>query len=220
MFKRLPDSQPRLADDVYEQILSAIIDGQITPGERLIQEKIAAEINISRTPVREALLRLEQEGILEMSGRKGFVIRQVTEREVQDLYGAREAVEGYSAFWVASNRTPERLRAIETQVEAEQSLAPGDVEAEFQVNRAIHRTIVEQTDNQQLLAMFDSIWGRGISLWLFAATRANQAPPEPDVHRTLLKIISTGTQNEAQDAMIAHIRDGYGRQIIGLEDVL
>ena len=46
MFKRLPDVQPRLADDVYEQILSAIVNGQIAPGERLIQEKIAAEINI------------------------------------------------------------------------------------------------------------------------------------------------------------------------------
>ena len=64
MFKRMPDVAPRLADDVYDQILSAIVNGQIAPGERLIQEKIATEINISRAPVREALLRLEQEGVL------------------------------------------------------------------------------------------------------------------------------------------------------------
>ena len=78
MFERMPDVTPRLADDVYDQILSAIVNGRIAPGERLIQEKIATEINVSRTPVREALLRLEQEGILELSGRKGFAIRRIS----------------------------------------------------------------------------------------------------------------------------------------------
>ena len=216
MFKRMPDAQPRLADDVYDQILSAIVNGQIVPGERLIQEKIALEINISRTPVREALLRLEQEGVLELSGRKGFAIRQVSESEVRDLYGAREAVEGYGAYWVAGNRTPEHLTAIEARVDAEQALNARDVEAEFQLNRDIHRTIVAQTGNNVLLDMFDSIWGRGISLWLFAATRANQDPPDPDVHRALLGVISTGTPEAAQAAMVGHIREGLARQIKGL----
>ena len=76
-FRQAPNVQPRLAVDVYDQILSAIVNGDIRPGERLIQEQIAAEINVSRTPVREALLRLEQEGVLVQSGRKGFSIRNI-----------------------------------------------------------------------------------------------------------------------------------------------
>ncbi len=218
MFKRMPDVQPRLADDVYEQILSAIVNGQIAPGDRLIQEKIAAEINISRTPVREALLRLEREGILELSGRKGFSIRQVSEDEVRDIYGVREAIEGYGAFWVAANRTDERIAAIAAKVAEERALKARDVQAEFQINRDIHRTIVAQTGNQALLDVFDSIWGRGISQWLFAATRANQDPPKPDVHEKLLDVIRTGTPAEAQAAMIDHVRDGLSMQIKGLEE--
>ncbi len=216
MFVRMPDVTPRLADDVYDQILSAIVNGQIVPGERLIQEKLAAEINVSRTPVREALLRLEQEGVLELSGRKGFAIRRISEREVRDLYGAREAIEGYGAFWVANNRTPERLAAIEELVEAERAPHYPDVEVEFGLNRDIHRTIVEQTGNKVLLGMFDSIWGSGISLWLFAATRSNQAPPDLDVHRALFEAICSGAPEQAQAAMIEHVRVGLLSQIKGL----
>ena len=64
MFSRLTRNRTRLADDVYEQILSAILSGEIVPGERLIQENIASQIDVSRTPVREAFLRLEREGVL------------------------------------------------------------------------------------------------------------------------------------------------------------
>ena len=69
MFTRLAQKRTRLADNVYEQILSAILSGEIMPGERLIQETIASQIDVSRTPVREAFLRLEREGVLEAAFR-------------------------------------------------------------------------------------------------------------------------------------------------------
>ncbi len=213
MFRQAPTVQPRLASDVYEQILTAIVDGQIKPGERLIQEKIAEQINISRTPVREALLRLEQEGVLQQSGRKGFSIRKISDDEVRALYGAREAIEGYAAFKIAETGTVSQLTAIQKAVDAEIDLKHRDLEEEFRINRKIHRTIVEQTGNSVLLGMFDSIWGRGISLWLFAATRISDIPPEPDVHVKLLQKIREDTPEGAQKAMIAHIQDGLAMHL-------
>jgi len=216
MFKRMPDVQQRLADDVYEQILSAIVTGQIAPGDRLIQEKIASEINISRTPVREALLRLEQEGVLEMQGRKGFAIRKMKEDEVVQVYGAREAVEGYAAYWLAENRTPQRIAAIQEKVDAERAEQTDDVQVEFRLNKAIHRSIVEQSDNKVLLDLFETLWGHGVSLWLFAGTMTNQDPPDPNVHQALLDVISKGSPEQAQAAMIAHVREGLERQLKGM----
>ena len=216
MFKQAPEIQPRLADDVYDQILSAIVNGQIEPGERLIQEKIAAQINISRTPVREALLRLEQDGILEQTGRKGFSIRQISSAEVHNLYGAREAVEGYAAFLVAEAAEADQLAAIKAAVDEELSLKKRDVEAEFRINRNIHRTIVAQTGNPILMDMFNILWGRGLSLWLFAATRSNETPPDPDVHLQLYTAIAAGDPGNAQAAMIQHIRDGLALHLKGL----
>ena len=216
MFKQATVIQQRLADDVYDQILSAIVSGAIAPGERLIQEKIAGQINISRTPVREALLRLEQEGILEISGRQGFYIRKTSEQEARQLYEAREAIEGYAAKWVAERRASEQLAAIKRAVDAELAADTTDVEVDFRVNRAIHRTIVEQTGNPMLLDMFDRIWGRGISLWLFAATRGHPGAAEPDEHKTLFRAIRAADPDAAQKAMIDHIRDGLQRQLKGL----
>jgi DNA-binding GntR family transcriptional regulator len=162
-------------------------------------------------------LRLEQEGILEQSGRKGFSIRKITGEEVRALYGAREAIEGYAAYMIADKKNAAQLAVIETAVDAERQLTNRDLDAEFRINREIHRTIVEQSSNPVLLDMFDSLWGRGISLWLFAATRKDQTPPRPDLHAELLNILKTGTPQEAQAAMIAHIRDGLDSHLKGLD---
>ncbi len=213
MFKQAPVIHSRLADDVYDQILSAIVNGDIAPGERLIQEKIASQINISRTPVREALLRLEQEGILEISGRKGFSIRQFSDDEVRQIYAVREAIEGYAARQVAKQKDPEQLAVIQKAVEAELEEDTTDILIDFRVNQTIHRTIVEQTGNPMLLDMFDRIWGRSVSLCLFAATRGDDTPLEPVEHQTLLNILSTAAPDAAQQAMIDHIRDGLKRNL-------
>ena len=122
MFTRLDRKRTRLADDVYEQILSAILSGKIVPGERLIQETIARQIDVSRTPVREAFLRLEREGVLEAAGRGGFQIRDITEKEIQDLYLAREAVEGFAAKLLAGALSQEQAQNIETAVRSEMGL--------------------------------------------------------------------------------------------------
>jgi DNA-binding GntR family transcriptional regulator len=207
-FKRAPIVQPRLAIDVYEQILYAIVNGQFKPGERLIQEQIAEEINVSRTPVREALLRLEQEGVLVQTGRKGFSIRNISDEEVRSLYGVREAIEGYAAYHLAADRSPEKLAIIKASVDAELVGGEQTLEEEFIANKDIHRLVVEQVGNPALLDMFDNIWNRGISLWLFAATRGDEASVQPEVHVDLYNVIATGTPEEAHTEMIRHVRAG------------
>jgi len=66
--KRIQLAPKRIADEIYSQLLAAIGNGDIAPSQRLVQERLAAELDVSRTPVREALLRLEQEGVLERAG--------------------------------------------------------------------------------------------------------------------------------------------------------
>ena len=72
--KSIQPTRRRLADQVYDQIINAIVNRDIVSEDRLIQEKLAAELQISRTPVREALMRLEQEGVLEVTNRGSFKI--------------------------------------------------------------------------------------------------------------------------------------------------
>ena len=213
-FKQAPAYQPRLADDIYEQILSAILQGDIVPGERIVQESIAREINVSRTPVREALLRLEHEGIIEGSSRRGFSIRRFNEAQARELYMAREAVEGYSARQVATLNHADQLAAIEAAISKESSVAPSDLRAYFDVNRNIHRTIVGQAGNRTLLGMFDSIWNRGISLPMFALTLSDPDQGHPPLqHGKLLEALRSADPDLAYTVMIDHIRDGLDSQL-------
>ena len=94
-FQAIEPTRVRLADEVYRQVLDAVLAGNLRPGERIVQDRIAQEINVSRTPVREALLHLEQEGILARTGTVGFTVRGISESEVRDIYQAREAIEGH-----------------------------------------------------------------------------------------------------------------------------
>jgi DNA-binding GntR family transcriptional regulator len=216
MFKQLPNVQSRLASDVYEQILGAVLSGHIAPGARIVQEKIAAEINVSRTPVREALLRLEQEGILEISGRSGFTIRKIGDGEVRQIYQAREAVEGYAARLVSEARDTAQFDRIGKVIAREEKLSSQNVEDYFHANKRIHRAIVEETGNRYMLEQFDGIWNRGISFRLFAAIDTAELGASLAAHHLLLDAIASGTPGEAQQAMILHIRDGLGLQLKAL----
>ncbi|MEJ8570104.1 GntR family transcriptional regulator [Microbaculum marinum] len=216
MFRQIQTQRSRLADEVYRQILDAIHKGAIGPEERIVQEKLAREFVISRTPVREALLRLEQEGVLETAGRGGFTIRTTSTAEVRELYQSRTAIEGMSARIVAELEDPARIAAIRRVIEREEAIQSTSATDYFNANRAIHRSIVEQTGNRYLLEMYDNIWNRGVSFHLFAAIEKVDLSKSLGEHMALCDAMEGGDPDKAQAAMIRHIEDGLDLQLEAL----
>ena len=98
----------RLADEVYDQLVRAIMDREIGPEDRLVQEKLAAELDISRTPVREALLRLEKEGVLYLANSGGFRLAKISEEEVISVFMPTSPMPmtGYTVFVQKSRVIP------------------------------------------------------------------------------------------------------------------
>ena len=216
-FKSLSKPRVRLADQVYDQIMQAIRDGSISADDRIVQEKLAEEFEISRTPIREALFRMEQEGILTIAGRGGFRIRQLDQKEISELYGARASIEGYAARLLAENKDAgifDHLREFVTKTE---NLKENTAEAYFEANRAIHRAIVEATDNRFLLEFFDNIWSRGSSFTLFASIRNVDLSKSLGNHIELINSIEAGSGSDAAEAMISHIYEGKELQIEGMD---
>lgn len=212
-FKSLSQPRVRLADQVYDQIMQAIRDGTISSDDRIVQEKLAEEFEISRTPIREALFRMEQEGILEIAGRGGFRIRTLGQDEIAELYGARAAIEGFSARLLADaddSRACERLRKFITKAE---DLKEDTVQAYFNTNMAIHRSFVEAAGNRYLLEFFDNIWTRGLSFTLFATIRESDLPKSLGDHLALVDAIEAGDGSFAAERMISHICEGKDLQI-------
>jgi DNA-binding GntR family transcriptional regulator len=106
------------ASPVYEQIRQAIVEGHYSPGQRLIEQRIAEELSLSRTPVREALHRLEAEGLVQSEPNRGAVVRALSVDDIADIYGLRARLEGYAAELAAQRATPEEIAAIDDGIAA------------------------------------------------------------------------------------------------------
>ena len=218
-FRSLPRERQRLADRVYRQVLNAVITGYLPPGRRIVQERLADEINVSRTPVREALLQLEREGILARSGSGGFAVRAITEQEVQEVYETREAIEGHAARLVGERKEAGALNRIAEVVEREESLSDGGLDAYFHANRRIHRSILENAGNEMLLRLFDRLWNRGASLYMFASIEPGDLKATLRGHEVLVDAMRSKTPVEAGEAMVLHIRNGLGLQLRSLGEL-
>lgn len=215
--KTIKFERQRLADIVYDQLLEAIRSGAITEDQHLVQEKLAEQMQISRTPVREALLRLEQEGILVSSVRGGFSLYRMTQREVRELYQARAAIEGQAARILAAHLNPETVAALRETIRTEENISSSSVDAYFKANRAIHRKIVELSNNRYLIEMFDNIWNRAVSYSLFAAIAKVDLAKSFGDHMRLADAIESGNPTIAMEAIVDHISHGFELQIEGLE---
>ena len=218
MFTEITRKRTRLADEVYAQVLDAVHRGAIAPDQRIVQERLAEELKISRTPVREALLRLEQDGILVAAGTGGFVIRSITEGEVREIYEARTAVEVEAARLLSAARDTKRNALIRETIRQREKLKSQGTRDYFDANRSIHRAIVEQTRNRYLLEMFDTIWNRGFSFHLFAAIGSRNLAKSLGDHISLIDAIETGDLERAVQVFRSHIADGLELQMLALSE--
>lgn len=217
--KSIQPARRRLADEVYEQLVQAIMDREIGPEDQLVQERLAAELQISRTPVREALMRLEQEGVLEVSKRGSFRLYQMNTQEVRELYQARAAVEGQAIRILAERCDPNDVKALRDTIAKEENISGNDARTYFDANRAIHRKFVELAGNRFLLDMFDMIWGKAMAFHLFATIENLDLSQSLGDHMTLVQAVEDGDKTSALEVITLHISDGFDLQLKALETV-
>lgn len=130
----------------YEYLKASILSGRFIPGERLTEERLARELGISRTPIREALYKLESEGLITPLETRGFITTQDTKQEVEEIFEIRGVLEGYALRLIAQQITESDLDALEKcVVRAEAALEAGDLEEVFQWNTQFHDIVYELT---------------------------------------------------------------------------
>ncbi|MGE3288897.1 MAG: GntR family transcriptional regulator [Pseudonocardia sp.] len=155
-----------LAEEAYRRISEAMLRGDLPPGSRLVMDALAERLDISRTPVRDALRRLEREGLVEPTGRKGYVVRAVAADDLAHLYESRLAIEVYAAARVAELGET-AVRHVERAVCAATEKGAADAAEAYALNRSVHRSVVEATGNPVLVELFDSVWERAKALQIF-----------------------------------------------------
>ena len=106
-------SPPTIREEVYKYLREKVLAGEVGPGDRLIETKLAEEINTSRTPVREALHKLEMERLIRSIPRVGYVVRDITEEEVEEICEIRLALETLAVKWASAKITSKEVKRLE-----------------------------------------------------------------------------------------------------------
>jgi DNA-binding GntR family transcriptional regulator len=142
----------RVRERAYEYLKGAILSGRFNPGERLTEEHLARELGISRTPIREALHKLESEGLIKPLATRGFMASQDTRDDVEELFEIRAVLEGYALRLICSRVQQGVLARLEESVaRAEDALRRGSLDEVFQWNTRFHDILHELiTDKHRL----------------------------------------------------------------------
>ncbi len=203
--------QQTLGEQVHTRLMSALIGGDYVAGDRLVMDRLAETFGVSRTPVRDALARLEQDGLVVPASR-GYEVRAVTEADIDAIYQARIAVEGHSARLVA-DLGGDALVGPQRAVEATRGTDMADPVAAFWANRDVHRAIVAATGNQVLARCFDAVWNSSVSAFAFGQIHrtASTGSDVASQHSELLDVLASGDPDQAQVAMVDHLVAGRHR---------
>jgi DNA-binding GntR family transcriptional regulator len=156
----LQPEKPRLADRVYEQIRGHIVEGDLPPGTRLIEHRLTQSLGISRTPLREALRRLEQDGLIERLDGGGLRVTELTLAGLRELMGIRAVLEGYCARLAADRITDAELAELLTaHEEAAEAIAAQDIQRLVDANTRFHDGIDRASRSPRCIGMINDIRG-------------------------------------------------------------
>ena len=209
----LPET-PQLGARVYQSLVNSIVSGQIEPGAPLRPDVIARQLEVSTTPVREAMHRLEGDGLAIKVPYQGWFVRKYTEQQVRELYELRAALECFSVRLACRRITAEEITWLwQHQSTGEASLAAGDMDAYRIYNRDLHATIVKAARNQYLYPMMGQL--RLQTEMLMAKTIRIIGRPVRAIeeHHQLIELIEHRDGKSAERLMEHHI-------LSALEDVV
>lgn len=184
----LGSRHPSLREAITDAIRSAILTGRYRPGERLVEDRLAAEYGVSRNPVRESLRLLESEGLVEVVPRRGATVASFSDDEAREIIELRAALEGLSAR-LAARRCPPALREhvrglLERGAEA---AAVGDEAALRQQNAGYHALLASAGSNRFLTEVMRSVRDR--TFWITTSTRTWRGRQSWEEHAAILRAI-------------------------------
>ncbi|WEK03482.1 MAG: GntR family transcriptional regulator [Candidatus Devosia phytovorans] len=199
----LQAERPNLTEQVYEQMIDILIRGELQPGDVIVERRMAERLNASRTPVREALGRLEAEGLVYKQPSRGVTVSPFSTEAFVELLNVRQLLEAEAARLAAGRIPQEQHDAIRDALNALGGKSNPSLEEIWTVDDMLHGAVAEAAGNRLLASMIRDLRRR---THVFNAYR-NPITPKftADENLSLLSAIASGNQDEAQAAMREHI---------------
>jgi DNA-binding GntR family transcriptional regulator len=203
-----------LRDLVYDELKMKIMMGIITPGSRMMEVELAEEMGVSRTPVREAIRKLEKEGMISIEPRRGAYASSLSIQDMVDILEVRQTMEGLAADLATTRFTAEQKTELTRVSEAfNEAVEQGDMEQMIALDTHFHHLIVEGTGNKLLAVMVGQLQDMVLRFRYLYYDDFRRAEKMPEEHKLIVDAILGGDPVHARTAADSHI-DGLKQMVM------
>ena len=197
-----------LATRVFAQLEEEILNGGIQPGESLNEQKLSAEMGVSRTPVREAIRMLEQKTLVRIVPNKGAVVLGVDTKDLLDVYAIRSYIEGLASRWAAEHITQDKAKKLREIVDLQEFyFLKSDPDQISEMDSRFHETIFSYSESRRLEHMLRELHHMIQNYRKQSLAEAGRAEKAIAEHRQILDAICAGDGDEAERHTAAHIQN-------------
>lgn len=197
-----------LRDVVFNTLRQAILTGELSPGERLMEIHLANRLGVSRTPIREAIRKLELEGLVTMIPRRGAEVAQITEKSMNDVLEVRSAMDVLCVELACDRITPEEIERLKNACDVfEQAVKNKDVKEIAQADVALHDIIAEATGNARLVQLISNLSQQMYRYRLEYIKDSSQHDKLVEEHRIIYESIVKKDKETAKEAAKLHIEN-------------
>lgn len=206
-----------LRDVVFQTLREAILRGDLKPGERLMELQLAAKLGVSRTPIREAIRMLEQEGLAVTTPRKGAEVAKMTLKDMEDVLEIREVLDELAVKVACTRITKEQLRRLRgSAVSFEESTRTGDVKRIAQEDVSFHDIIYEATGNSKLVSLLYNLREQIYRYRVEYLKNSDNYPALIREHQAIIDALEEGDVERVSLAMHEHVSN----QAAAVKDII
>ncbi|WP_134739953.1 GntR family transcriptional regulator [Nocardioides sp. 503] len=199
-------SQGSMTDRATSALRSAILRGDLEPNTLHAVHTVAESLGVSRTPVREALIRLAAEGMVRVQRNRGFVVLRHSPRDLVEIFSLRLLLEVPATRAAASLATPDDVAALDADIaRMRDAMAADDAELFLREDRQFHRTLLSISGNERLTEFVDSLRNVVLSSGVSTANRTESIGEILEPHLELLRLVRDGKPTEAAASMHEHL---------------
>ncbi|WP_416729791.1 GntR family transcriptional regulator [Fictibacillus sp. JL2B1089] len=195
-----------LHERVYMYVRDKIINNELKPGSRIDYEELISELGVSRTPLRDAINRLQHDKLIEVKPRSGTFVSVPRPKDIEEIYDVRKPLECLAVKLSAQHLSKETYkRLLDETDEVEAELNRGNVETFFQSDRNLHKLLIVNADNSRLLTIMNSLEVQIKWFGVIMTINVDRPLQANEMHRKLIKAMHDGRVDEAVKIMATHI---------------
>ncbi|MFT8887386.1 MAG: GntR family transcriptional regulator [Ethanoligenens sp.] len=203
-------SRHSLSERVFEEIQESILNGALSPGDPLPEIKLSEELGVSRTPVREALGKLELEGLVKSIPNRGTLVIGISEKDIDDIYTIRMYVEGLAAKWAAQHIADEQLNQLRSIVELQEFyVEKKDFLQVWQLDSRFHQLLYKASGSHVLRHTLSNLHRYIQRVRELSIKKPGRAIPSVREHRNILESIIKQDGELAEKLTFEHIRNAH-----------